>query len=129
MVLLEIQLLVMLGLLTAGLHWLIARSYVMKWFWGRLSPGGFLDKLVRCPACSGFWLGLLCWSGGIRPLGTIVTMAPIDACATGVLAMAITPIFEGAILWGLAVSAVGDQNEDTGEEKHPEHDTADTARH
>ena len=103
-----VQLLVMLGLLTAGMHWLIARSLVMRWFWGSVKPGGILDNLLRCPACSGFWLGLLCWGSGVRPLATILPWAPLDAAATGVLGMAITPIFEGAILWGLSVSAVED---------------------
>lgn len=129
---LQLQLLAILGLLTAGLHWLIARSYIMRWFWGRLSPGGFLDQLVRCPACSGFWLGLLVWSTGVRPLvgifadGPILSHRVIEALATSLVALVLTPIFEGAMLWGLMASAFNEEADSTPKEHQSEQDGGDS---
>jgi len=107
--LLNLQLLVMLGLLTAGVHWFVARSHVMEWFWGSLPPGSATAALVDCAACSGYWLGLGVWAAGVRPLSASIPWWPVEALATGVLGLALTPVFEGVILWGLAVTAMESQ--------------------
>ena len=115
---LNLQHLVLLGLLTAGLHWLFARSSVMEWFWGKLTPDGAVANLVDCAACSGFWLALGVWAMGVRPLAGIVTWWPVEGVLTGVLGIALTPVIEGVILWGLAITAIEEEvHHDEGDEK------------
>lgn len=92
--------LLLLGLLCAALHWLIARSTIAKPFWSRTT--GKLDELLRCPACSGFWLGLGLWLLGIRPLGNGI----VSCLLSPTLGAILTPVFETALLWGLAHTAI-----------------------
>jgi hypothetical protein len=44
------------GLLCTTIYWLLARAEISKPLWSRYR--GFLDRLARCPACSGTWLGI-----------------------------------------------------------------------
>src|SRR5437660_11468689 len=37
-------------------YYLAARAEITRPLWSRY--GGALDRLARCPACSGFWLGM-----------------------------------------------------------------------
>lgn len=93
---------VLLAILSAALHWLIARATITKPLWSRAR--GVLDKLLRCPACSGFWIGL--WLGvvGFRPVTSSVPVA--DVMAAGFLAMWLTPVAEAVMLWGLDQSSI-----------------------
>jgi hypothetical protein len=100
MVTLHLDHLFLLGLLCASLHWLVARSAAAKPLWSRAV--GKWDELLRCPACSGFWLANGLWTLGVRPLGD----GFLSVFLTGALGAVLTPIFEAAMLWGLAVSAV-----------------------
>lgn len=99
-----------LGLLTASAHWLVARSKIAAPLWSRAS--GWFDQLLRCPACSGFWLGLALWFGGIHVVSARYRL--IEIAANGLFALFLTPIFEGALLWGLRESAIE-------REEHEEH--------
>lgn len=99
---LDVGQLALLGLLSTGLHWLIARSTIARPLWSRAR--GWLAALLACPACSGWWLGLGLGLGGVRPAsgqGGIVAVI-----ASGILAMVLTPVLEGVMLWGLAQSAI-----------------------
>jgi hypothetical protein len=98
----KLDLLLLLGLASSALHWLIARSEIAKPLWSR--AGGVLGALLRCPACSGFWIGLGLAAGGLTPLVTGSVIANI--LATGILALYLTPVFEAVLLWGLGVSAI-----------------------
>lgn len=100
---------ILLGLLTAAGHWLLARSEVMRWLWSRAS--GRLDALLRCPACSGFWLGLVGWACGLSPLEGLLAWWPLQAVGAGLLAIFLTPVFEGVLLWGLDRSALDTQHD------------------
>jgi hypothetical protein len=91
--------LLLLGLLTTGLHWLIARAEISRFFWSRTT--GILDKLLRCPACSGFWLGLGL-SPWIHPVG--VGWGP--SLCTGLLALVLTPLGEALLLKALEVTVI-----------------------
>lgn len=51
------MLLVLFVLVTTALYYLFGRAQITQWLWSRYPP--FLDSLARCPACSGWWLGLL----------------------------------------------------------------------
>jgi hypothetical protein len=99
--------LVLLGILTASLHWLIARASITKPFWDfRWWPTRFpvvtviglaLSMLLACASCSGFWIGLGFGIAGVRPIGEGVLGVLASGCA-GIL---LTPVFEGVLLWGL----------------------------
>lgn len=51
------MLLVLFVLVTTALYYLFARAQITSWLWTRYPP--FLDRLAKCPACSGWWLGLV----------------------------------------------------------------------
>lgn len=92
----------LVGILGAAIHWLVARSYVFEFLWGRAR--GFLEKLLACAACSGFWIGVALGLAGIRPLVGIAWWGEI--IGAGMLAVYLTPVFEGVLVWGLEASAV-----------------------
>jgi len=96
--------LVTLGILAASFHWLAARAQVTRGLWGALWLPGFVDSLLRCPACSGFWLGLGLGIVGVRPLETGHWW--LDALAAGLAGMYTTPMFEAVLLWGLDRSKI-----------------------
>ncbi len=107
---LDLHQLFLLGMVSATLHWLVARSLIFKPLWSR--AGGWLDSLLRCPACSGFWLGLGLGALRVRPvivhdvnwrwqLGMSIFVA-------GLCGLFLTPVFEAALLWGLDRAAVPD---------------------
>lgn len=100
----NIEKLVFLGVVTAALHWLFARAKITEWFWSRMK--GWPAKLLACPACSGFWLGLGAGALGLTPVTTSYRW--IDVALSGVLCLWATPIFEGLMLYGLAYSAIED---------------------
>ena len=94
--------LVLLGVVSASIHWLLARSYIFEWFWGRLR--GFVEKLVTCAACSGFWIGIALGLGGVRPIQDVAWWAQI--AGAGFFGLWLTPVFEAVLLWGLSESQV-----------------------
>lgn len=100
----DIAQLVVLGLLTASTHWLIARSEIARPLWSRTT--GWLGALLRCPACSGWWIGLGLGAAGLHPVGSGL----FAWLMTGVLGTILTPIFESVLLWGLANSAIEDES-------------------
>jgi hypothetical protein len=104
--------LLVLGLMTAALHWLIARSAISKPLWSRAR--GWRDGLLRCPACSGWWLGLGLGVAGVRPL--VIHDRVASTLASAVLGTILTPIFEAVLLWGLEVSAIDER-----EKSPPQH--------
>jgi len=98
----DLHQLFVLGILTSAIHWLAGRSEIARPLWSR-APG-WLDRLLRCPACTGWWLGLLAWFAGVH-----VWAAPfraVEVVLNGVTAVFVTPVFEGAILWGLRETAI-----------------------
>jgi hypothetical protein len=89
--------LVLLGLLSAVIHWLIARANITHWFWGSPRLPTFLQHLLACAACSGFWIGLGLGIVGIQPIASGL----LGVLASGLLGVFTTPVFEGVLLWGL----------------------------
>jgi hypothetical protein len=114
---------VLLSMLTGAGHWILARSAVMFWFWGRAT--GWFDQLLRCPACSGFWLGGIAWLCGIRPLDAFMPWWPLSLVGTAILATLGTPVAEAVLLWGLGRAALGtpDDDGDPTNDVGPEADT------
>ena len=49
--------LIAFSLICAACYYLLARAEVTRMFWGALD-GTLLGKMLRCPACTGFWIGL-----------------------------------------------------------------------
>jgi hypothetical protein len=103
----DLNQLVLLGLLSASIHWIMARARITKRFWslgwwpvygGRsLLAQLFVAKLLACAACSGFWIGLGLGYAGVRPIGA----GWLAVVASGLAGVLVTPVFEGALLWGL----------------------------
>jgi hypothetical protein len=112
---LDLQHLLLLGLLSTSAHWIIARSKAMRWFWSRAR--GWRAALLACPACSGFWLGVGLSVIGVKAV-TVACPVPqavyfAEALASGVLATILTPVFQGVMIWGLSVSAIEPEPEPT----------------
>ncbi len=99
---LNVEHFVLLGLLAAPLHWIVGRSEIGKPLWSRTR--GWFAKLLACPACSGFWLGLGLHAVGVTPVQATHPVA--EFLAAGVLATFLTPIAQAAMLLGLRASAV-----------------------
>lgn len=93
-----------LGILSATIHWIVARSKAMQWFWESPWLPTFVDDLLRCPACLGFWLGLGLGATGVRPLTTGHVW--LDIVAAGLAGVWCTPIVESALLWGIDKASV-----------------------
>lgn len=107
MLTLDLEQLTIFGLLLASIHWLVARAEITRWFWSRV-PGP-IDALLRCPACSGFWLG-----AGLSPIvhpisGSAWPQHLVLSCLLGTF---VTPVFEAVMLWGLERSAVQETTTD-----------------
>ncbi len=103
---LNIQHLLLLGVLSASLHWILARAEITRFAWSRAPR--WLDKLLRCPACSGWWLGLGLGLLGVHPVQQAGWVGGwfVEFACPGLLAVWLTPVFEACLLWGLAHSAV-----------------------
>lgn len=92
---------VLLAILSAAIHWLIARSKIAQPIWSRTR--GWFASLLACPACSGFWIGCALTATGIKAV-VLPTIASI--IANGLLALFLTPIAEAVFMWGLQVSSM-----------------------
>ena len=99
---LNLEQLALLGLITAAAHWIIGRSEIARPFWSRVT--GWPGKLLACPACSGFWLGLGLAGLGVRPVAH--GSRAVEVLAAGVLATIVAPVFQAVMLWGLRSSAI-----------------------
>jgi hypothetical protein len=102
----DVDQLVLLGILAASIHWIVARASITKAFWslnwwterGWLSvPKSFVADLLACAACSGWWIGLGLGLAGVRPIGS----GFLAVMCSGLAGVLVTPVFEGALLWGL----------------------------
>lgn len=98
---LDLQQLVLLGILSSSTHWLVARSSIAKPLWSRAK--GSLAELLACPSCSGFWIGWALGLIGVRPTHVGVVA---DLFFASLLAVFLTPVFEAVLLWGLHTSAI-----------------------
>lgn len=88
-----------LAILAATIHWLIARAEISKPIWDAIWLPERINQLLRCPACSGFWIGLALGTAGLRPLVTGHWWLDMPVAA---LAGAFgTPVLQAVLLWGL----------------------------
>jgi hypothetical protein len=97
-----------LGIFSAVIHWVVARAKITKPFW-ELSwlPIGreFVDGLLSCAACSGWWIGLgLGW--GMRLTPFLTGSAFWDVIGAGIAGVFVTPLVESMLLWGLNHSKI-----------------------
>jgi hypothetical protein len=110
-VILDVQQLVVLGMLSAAIHWVVARSGIGRPLWSRAH--GWLASLLACAGCSGTWIGLGLAAVGLRPVSIWSAEAAspwwvvvTELCVASLLATFLTPVFEGVLLWGLERSAI-----------------------
>lgn len=99
---LDVNQLTALALLSSALHWLIARSEIMRPLWSRAR--GKLADLLACAGCSGWWIGLGLGLGGLQPITDASIV--VNVLTSGLFGVFLTPVAEGVLLWGLAVSAI-----------------------
>ncbi len=106
---LDVHQLVLLGLLSTAVHWIVGRSKVGRPLWSR--AGGWFGALLACPACSGWWIGLGLGMAGLKPVGGLphIGYDVATIIVAGLLAVVITPVFEGIMLWGLERSAIPEE--------------------
>lgn len=98
----------LLGVLSATIHWLIARAEISRPLWSR-APA-FLDKLLRCPSCSGFWISGGLVFAGIRPLSPFVPIPLwLHALVGGLLGIVLTPVVQALHLWALERTTVAEE--------------------
>ena len=90
-----------LALMAPAVHWLAARAEITRPLWSRAS--GRLSKLLACPACSGWWIGLGLGLAGVRPVAGRWWATTV---ASGLIAVVLTPVVEAVLLWGLERSAI-----------------------
>lgn len=115
---LDLEQLTIFGLLLASIHWLVARAEITRWFWENAPRP--LDALLRCPACSGFWLGAAL-SPVIHP---ITWERPWRAIVLNMLlGTFVTPVFEAIMLWGLARTAINEAPDEQEPDAQFERDT------
>jgi len=122
--------LALLALLGTAIHWLVARSQIMKWFWDlrwwpvkgtkrwppltsepifettpciRNTLRELFSDLLACAACAGFWLGLVL---GIRIHPLHLGPWWLDWLGAGLAGVVTVPILEGVLLWGLKASHI-----------------------
>lgn len=104
---LDLQQLLLFGILAAAAHWLVARSEIMRWLWSRAR--GRAAKLLACPSCSGFWLGLGFGAYGLRP--ALSGNRYVDVVVAAAIGVFVTPVFEAVLLWGLERAAIAEADE------------------
>lgn len=104
---LNFQHVIILAILSAVLHWIFTRAEITRPLWSKLPP--FLDKLARCPACSGYWIGWALGLAGVSPVDGFSW--PASAALTALFAVFLTPVTEAIMLWGLEHSAIEDSGE------------------
>lgn len=98
---------VIFALLCTACYYLLARAEITRWFWQPLDEVRFIGPLLRCPACTGFYLGaVLGWY--VHPVSMSMRwFAPVEftvQCA--LLGMVCTAIGWGCMKWGLDRGAV-----------------------
>lgn len=83
------------ALLTVALYYLAARAAITEPLWSRYPA--WLDRVARCPACAGFWIGAAVAAAGEAWGAWPWRLAPVLALSTIVT----TPILWGAMAYGL----------------------------
>jgi hypothetical protein len=123
----DLHQLALLALLGTAIHWLVARSQIMKWFWDlRWWPVKgvqywqpeprfewdhcttntlriLFSDLLACAACSGWWFGLIL---GIRIHPLHLGPWWLDWLGAGLAGVMVVPILEGVLIWGLETSHI-----------------------
>ncbi len=103
--------LVLFALLCTSVYYLLARAEITRWFWQPLDGVRGIGALLRCPACSGFWLGL--GASFVVPVTDHVDHWWLICLAVAfehaLLGMVCTAIGWGAMKWGLDKGAVSDE--------------------
>ncbi len=109
-------------LVCTGVYYLVARAQITRWVWepfarGRKHPGVWgviataIDGLLTCPACSGFWIGLIVghW---LAPRGLEHLFPGVQMVAHGLLGMVGVACLYGIMHWGMSTAMVVPPDED-----------------
>lgn len=94
--------LIQFALLVTGIYYVVARADITEPFWGPLDGVPFFGPLLRCPACSGTWIGAL--------LGHFWPLVHHDhefwSCLTATVVHALFGMVLTALGWGLMKTAL-----------------------
>lgn len=85
--------LLLLWLLSTTFYYLGARAAITRFLWDRYPP--HLASFMDCPACSGFWYGLILGSSFVfagRDLPLDLTTDPLSIFVCGLMSIVLTPI-------------------------------------
>ena len=100
--------LILFALLCTAVYYLLARAEITRWFWQPLDGVRGIGALLRCPACSGFWLGIA--AGHLAPVVDHHDHWWLACLASSIehalLGMVCTAIGWGAMKWALDMGAV-----------------------
>jgi hypothetical protein len=90
------------GVAATVLYYLFARAEITRFLWRRYR--GVLDRLARCPACSGWWIGCaLSFYIAVPWTPHALTLA----AAPGRLALLILETILWGGVWGLFLTPIG----------------------
>ena len=87
-------------------YYLIARAEITRWIWQPLDNVKGIGPLLRCPACSGFWLGIVV--GRLHPLFFFDDFWLFSAVKHGLAGIVLTAIGFGCMRWALTQAQVTD---------------------
>lgn len=98
--------LILMSLLSSAFYYLGSRAAITQWLWSRY-PKPFA-RFMDCPACSGFWYGVLIAIAFVlckRDLPLDLTSDPLSIVVCGWISIFLTPI--GAAVLAEALHANG----------------------
>lgn len=109
MISVRFDVLLIFSVLATALHWTVARAEITAPLWSRAH--GWLGALLRCPACSGFWLGLGLYTCRVRPITFEAFGWGPEMAMHGFLGLFVTPILEALFVTTLAIAAIPDADQ------------------
>lgn len=86
-------------LITTALYYLGAHAEITQFMWSRYPK--WLEKLTLCPACEGFWTGLICGGVGAWKRWSVMGMDgrdPVTVVIIGLMSVAWTPLLAEQML-------------------------------
>jgi hypothetical protein len=108
------------ALLCAALYYLGSRALVTQFLWSRYPPA--FDRFMLCPACSGFWYGILCGGLGAWREWDFLGLPgrdPVTVLVVGLCAIIWTPIVADLQIRALASQGEADPRDQDQENKQP----------
>lgn len=105
----------LLGLYGAAFHYVTYRAEITRWLWSRYPR--WLEGLLGCAACSGFWVGAgvgWLWVATDQPALGLAAGDPLTILAAALVCLVVAPVASFAQVNALiALSGGGDDAQRT----------------